>query len=287
MPKGRPAYAVGTAGSPPRGAPSLRNFPPASSDAPAAGGGAVPSELLRRFERFTAPAVALVGLIDGINPCAFTTIVFLLSMLAYLGRGRRELAVVGVGFTAAVFGTYLLLGLGLLGAVKAFSVSHGISAGLTYAVAGLAFVLAGWSLLDFVRYVRTRDPAAVTLALPRAVTARIHQVIRRGLTRPRLLAGSITVGCLVAVLESLCTGQVLLPTIVFLARAPGLRGPAVGYLLLYNVMFILPLLAIMLVAYFGVGSDRLGRFLRRHLAAFKLALATLFAALGALLLATL
>ena len=76
-------------------------------------------------------------------------------MLAYLGKTKRELAVVGVGFTAAVFVTYSLLGLGLLGAIKSFSVSHGISAALAFGVGILAFVLAGWSLVDFIRYRRS------------------------------------------------------------------------------------------------------------------------------------
>jgi len=52
-----------------------------------------------RFETFGPGMVAAAGLLDGVNPCAFTTIVFLLSMLAYLGKGRRDLAVVGLGFT--------------------------------------------------------------------------------------------------------------------------------------------------------------------------------------------
>ena len=49
-------------------------------------------------------------------------------------RCWRESAVVGVGFTAAVFVTYFLLGLGLLGAIKTFSVSRGISTGPAMAV---------------------------------------------------------------------------------------------------------------------------------------------------------
>ena len=52
-------------------------------------------------------------------------------------------------------------------------------------------------------------------------------------------------------------------------------------------MFILPLTAILAVAYFGVKSDRLGALLRSHLGALKLAMAGLFAALGILVMATL
>jgi len=53
-----------------------------------------------------------------------------------------------------------------------------------------------------------------------------------------------------------------------------------AYLGLYNLMFILALVAVLIVAYQGVKSEVLGRPLRRHLAAVKLAMAVLFAGLG-------
>ena len=247
----------------------------------------VPSELLARFESFSIGAVTVAGMIDGVNPCAFTTIVFLLSMLAYLGKSKRQLAVVGTGFTAAVFVTYFLLGLGLFVTIKSFSVSAGLSSALACGVGVLAFVLAGWSLWDFAQYKRTGDTKSVTLGLPKFVRQRIHKVIRTGLTARHLLVGSVSVGCVVAILESLCTGQVYLPTIVFVARAPGLRASAIAYLLLYNLMFILPLVGILIIGYLGVKSEYMGNLLRRHLGAAKLGMAVLFAGLGVLVILTL
>ncbi|MFW5733375.1 MAG: cytochrome c biogenesis protein [Planctomycetota bacterium] len=250
----------------------------------------VPDVVLERFRQFGPAAVALAGLLDGVNPCAFTTIVFLLSMLAYLGKGRRELAVVGVGFTAAVFGTYLTLGLSafwLLEAVKAFSVGSGVATGLTVGVGVFTLALAGWSLVDYARYVRGgRDAKKMTLGLPRGLRLRVNRVIRRGLGTRGLLVGSVTVGAVVALLESLCTGQVYLPTIVFVSRVPEMRPAAWSYLVLYNVMFIVPLVAVLAVAYLGVGSQRLGELLRRNLGALKLAMAALFMLLGVLVLMT-
>jgi len=90
----------------------------------------------------------------------------------------------------------------------------------------------------------------------------------------------------VALLESVCTGQVYVPTIVLVSRAPGLRAQAMGWLVLYNVMFLVPLGAILAAAWWGVGSERMGEFPRRHLAAFKVSMAILFAVLGVLVLAT-
>jgi len=134
---------------------------------------------------------------------------------------------------------------------------------------------------------RTGDTKQVTLGLPKRVKDRIHKVIRAGLSARNLVIGSLSVGFLVSMLESLCTGQVYLPTIVFMTRDPSTRHAAIGYLLLYNLMFILPLIGILVVTYFGVRSEKLGNMLRKRLALAKLGMAGLFAALGALVIMTL
>ena len=267
-----------------------RTFDPADAAGPPADADeeeAARQERIAWLQKAGPWAVAGAGLLDGVNPCAFTTIVFLLSMLSHLGKSRRQLAVVGVGFTAAVFATYMLLGLGLLWAVKTFSVNRGIATGLTAVVGALALALAAWSFVDYVRTVRGGHASKASLGLPKPVRARINQVIRRGLTTRNLAVGAVAVGFLVAVLESVCTGQTYVPTITLMVRTPALRASAVAYLALYNLMFILPLVGILVVAWFGVKSETLARLMQRHLGAVKLAMAILFTALGALVLATL
>lgn len=231
--------------------------------------------------------VALMGLADGVNPCAFTTVVFLISVLSYMGRSRRQVLVVGIGFTAAVFITYVLLGLGLFVFIKDFAVSHGVSAGVTIAIAVIAFALAAWSFVDFVRTLRSGKAHDATLGLPKSVRARINRVIRSGLSTPNLLAGALGVGFAVSVLESLCTGQVYLPTLWAIARSPAMRAASVAYVLLYNLMFILPLVAVMIAAYLGVRSEALAKLMQRHLPWVKLGMALLFVGLGVYVLWTL
>ncbi len=253
----------------------------ADLDARFADGG--PAGLLSRIGIW---GVIIAGLLDGINPCAFTTIIFLLSMMTYLGKSPRETAVIGLGFTVAVFVTYFLIGLGLLSMVKMFSVRTGIATAISYTVGIGALALAAWSLVDFVRYVRSGDTSAMTLVLPARLKKRIHSVIRHGLKTRRLLLGSLVIGFLVAVLESLCTGQIYLPTITFVAQTPGMRAYGMAYLLLYNAAFILPLVVLLVAACWGVSSQRMGKLLRRHLGLLKLLLAMLFAGLGVLVLLT-
>ena len=255
------------------------NLPPEEADK-------TESKIVEQFNKFSIGAIILAGLIDGINPCAFTTIIFFISMLAYLGKSKYQLVVVGIGFTVSVFVTYLLLGLGLLGAAKSFLVSHGVSRIATYIVAGLTFVLAGWSFLDFINFIRTKSVKSMTLGLPKSIKKKIHKVIRDGIGTRGLVAGSLSVGAFVAVLESICTGQVYLPVIIFVAKSSELKMTAISYLVLYNLMFILPLVIVLIITYFGVKSESLGNFFGRHLAASKLIMTLLFLGLGILLLVT-
>lgn len=256
------------------------------ADPPPVAAAAVPDKFVQRFQGFNVGAVVAAGLIDGVNPCAFATIVFLLSMLAMVGKSRRQLAMVGVSFTATVFVTYTLLGLGMLTAIKVFSINQGFNLVIGYGVAGLAFALAGWTLVDVFRYRRSGDTRDMTLQLPKAVKTRIHKVIHVGLGWRSLMLGTVVTGFLVTLLESVCTGQVYLPTIVLVWRVPGMRANALAYLLLYNLMFTLPLALVMILAYFGVKSDRFARLFKQNLLAVKLCLAGLFLGLGVLMLFT-
>ena len=108
------------------------------------------------------------------------------------------------------------------------------------------------------------------------------------MTTRGLVMASLSAGLLASIqaAETWRTGRACLPTSVFVAQAPRLRAAAVGYLLLYNVMFIVPLVAILAAAYFGVRSETLGNLLRKRLALAKLGMAALFAALGVLVVVT-
>ena len=126
----------------------------------------------------------------------------------------------------------------------------------------------------------------MTLGLPKSIKSKIHKIIRVGIGTRGLLVGSISVGFLVALLESICTGQVYLPVIVFVAKSSEHRMNAIFYLLLYNLMFIIPLIVVLIITFFGVQSETMGNFFGRHLALSKLIMTLLFLSLGIILLLT-
>jgi len=66
--------------------------------------------IIGRFRTFGVFAVVFAGLVDGLNPCAFATLVFFVSYLTLSGRKGREVLMVGATFTLGVFVAYLVVG---------------------------------------------------------------------------------------------------------------------------------------------------------------------------------
>ena len=87
-------------------------------------------------------------------------------------------------------------------------------------------------------------------------------------------------GFLVSLLEAVCTGQVYLPTITFVLKTTPAKVQAAGYLVLYNVMFIVPLVVIFLCALAGVTSGQFTKVLHRHFLLIKSLLAGMFFVFG-------
>lgn len=250
-------------------------------------------DLLSRFKSFKPAAVTAAGLIDGINPCAFTVIVFFVSFLALQRYRRREIAAVGLTFIFAVFLTYILIGLGLFGflyRVKGFWI---VSRLLNLGIGLFCFILAVLALYDLFIYLKSGKTEKLTLQLPQSWKERIHNILGRHYRPVKneegalvkkgifgLLASALITGFLVSLIEAVCTGQVYLPTLIFILKTSDFKLQAAIFILLYNLMFILPLFIIFLCALFGVTSTQFSAFMKRNLAAIKIIMAVLFIALG-------
>jgi cytochrome c biogenesis protein CcdA/thiol-disulfide isomerase/thioredoxin len=235
--------------------------------------------LIDRFRSFGLLTVLGAGLIDGLNPCAFATLVFFISYLAFTGRRGRDILFVGIAFALGVFLTYLLVGVGLLKIVQSLSFFTALGRWVYLLTAALCVVLAAFTFRDYLK-ARQGQVTDMALSLPLGLRRRIHKVIREGSQVRAFVAMAFFTGFLVSLLELACTGQVYLPTIMFVMSVPELAGQALLYLVLYCVMFILPLIVVFVLSYLGTTSDQLGAFINRHTAAIKLATALLFVALA-------
>ena len=239
-----------------------------------------------RFEQFHILPVLGAGLIDGLNPCAFGAIIFFVTFLTVVNRKRREILMVGIAFTLSVFLTYFLIGAGFLKFMQVLPFIQVIAKWVYIGTGVLALALGLLSIYDFFRS-RKGEFAEMTLQLPDRLKKRIHKVIiseNEPRARRNIVVAAASTGFFVSVLEMACTGQVYLPTIIYVMGAPGLKSRAVFYLFLYNVMFILPLIGVFALVYFGTTSEQLTGFLKKNTPIIKLLTAAVFFAIAFILL---
>ncbi|HUT87059.1 MAG TPA: hypothetical protein VMX15_03115, partial [Candidatus Heimdallarchaeota archaeon] len=95
----------------------------------------------------TIPAVVLAAAADSVNPCTFAVLVLLLGTLLVAGR-RGKVLQAGLAFTAAIYISYFLMGLGIFSAIQA----AGVQRPFILAVSGLAILLGLWNMKDYFAY---------------------------------------------------------------------------------------------------------------------------------------
>jgi len=238
------------------------------------------SNIIDQFRSMSWLTVVLAGLVDGLNPCAFATLIFFVSYLTISGRKDREVIIVGISFTLGVFIAYLVIGLGFYKVLDLLGNILNVVARWVYGfTALLCIALAVFSFMDAAK-ARKGKLEDMSLNLPEGLRKRINTVIRKGRSTNRYVIGAFATGLVISLIELACTGQVYLPTIIFVSSMPELRLRAILYLIIYNLLFILPLVVVFILAYFGTTSKDLTRFLKKHAAIVKIGLGILFFALG-------
>ena len=201
---------------------------------------------------------------------------------------RREIIVVGLSYCAAVFAAYVFIGLGLFRFLYAMQGFYWVIKAFYILTALVCLVFFALSIYDFWVYKKTKKADKMLLQLPQNLKVRIHKIMGFFLRDKhesmwRLTLAALAVGFCVSLVEAVCTGQVYLPTVVLIMQDPAYRVKAVIYLLLYNFMFIVPLLAVFALAVAGYESRGFNDFLKKHLGLTKLLLCVVFLGLFILL----
>lgn len=235
----------------------------------------------RRYAAFTLPVVIGAGLLDGVNPCAFATIIFFLSYLQIARRTPREMLMVGAAFISAVFIAYLAAGLVLYQSLAALNERFsGFQKWMNLGFAALALLAAALSFRDAWR-ARGGKLDEMTLQLPGFIKNRIRGVIRSGARARNFVIAAFISGIVISLLELACTGQVYAPIIYQIQQG---RLDAVLWLVIYNVAFIIPLVVIFLLAYSGLRSESLVAFQKKHTSTVKIGLGLIFVVLAIIIL---
>lgn len=239
-----------------------------------------PAEAMRVYlPQITLPTVLIAGVVDGINPCAFTVLLLFITALLTTLRADEQsvsairLRMLGMGsiYIAAIFLTYLALGVGLLKSLDFFTRQH-----LPARFGALLAILFGlWMLKDYFL-----PDLGWRLQAPGKVGEIARQSAKKA-TIPALIVGGFLIGlCTVP-----CSGAVYLGVLSLLALQPtALLG--YSYLVLYNIIFVLPLVVILIAASARPTLNRLAHWNLHHKEWVRLALGGGVVTIALLILAT-
>ena len=221
-----------------------------------------------RSAGLTLPAIVIAAAIDSINPCAFAVLIFLLAYLTSLGE-RRRILMVGCTYIVTVFIVYFIAGLGLLTIVQQLGFT-----GIVFTIAAVIAILTG--LINIAEVLLRRE--IFTLAIPVSQKDAIDRYVKRA-----SVPSAIILGALVSMVELPCTGGVYLAILGLIGERMTL-AEGIPYLLFYNLIFVLPLVLILLLVFWGGTPERMEAFRTGGRRWVRLVMGIIMVALGAAML---
>lgn len=239
--------------------------------------------IIKTYQAISLAAILGAGLLDGINPCTMTALIFFMSLLV-LAKDRKKMAYTAGAFIIGNYIAYFCIGLGFFKGVSILKELKMARFGL-YGIGGaLSWVMAGISMKDYQK-ARIGDFDAITLKLPdkmQFLSKRLlkNQDLRENKGFINIILGAFIVGIAIAGIEFICTGQVYLPSIIYMTGVEGYRIGATGKLGLYNLMVVLPQIILALVVISGIKVLKIGEGYRKNIAKVKLALTVFFSLIG-------
>ena len=215
------------------------------------------------------PLVLISSLLDSVHPCSFSILLLTIAFLFGLQLSREKILQIGGVYIAGIFASYFLIGIGLLKVLHLFNTPHFMGK----LGASLLIIFGIINLLN-----RCFPDMPIKLKMPGIV----HQPMAKLLEKTSLVA-AFGLGALVGICQFPCMGGPYL-MVIGLLRDQVTYMAGFGYLLLYNLVLIVPLV---LVLWFSADKsvvDKMQEWKRDNLQHVRLIAGIIMIILGTLIL---
>ena len=215
-----------------------------------------------------------IGLLDGFNPCSMWVLLFMLSLLAGMGNRAKMLLIAGtfVAIEGLAYFAFMAAWLNLFLLIETSRITELV-------LGGIGIVAGAINIKDFWAFRR-----GISLGIPEAAKPGLYASMRRILQAENIVAaltGTVLLACLVQAVELLCTsGLPALYTRILTMRQLD-SWAYYGYLILYNVAYMLDDIVVLAMGVITISHYRLQEREGRWL---KLISGLVMAGLGAVLL---
>lgn len=200
-----------------------------------------PLDRLALREKLTWGAVVAGAALDSVNPCDFAVLVLLLGTLLVVGK-RTKVIWAGLAFAAGVFVTYYLTGFVLYSLLGITVGTRSFRVPFIYAVSSLAILVGLWEMKDLLWYGKW-----FSIEVPESWKPSVKKITAKAISVP----GAFIVGLIDALFLAPCTSGPYLVILTLLSQTTT-RVQGALWLLLYNFIFILPMVVITLLVHLGI-----------------------------------
>ena len=179
------------------------------------------------------PLVLASAVLDSVHPCSFSILLLTIAFLFSMQMTREKIFQIGGTYIAGIFAAYLLIGLGILKMFHLFDTPHfmgKLGAGL--------LILFG--LINIINEFFPKFP--IKLQIPNFVHKPMGSLLKKA-----SMPASFGLGVLVGVCQFPCMGGPYL-MIIGLLHDQMTYSKGFGYLVLYNLILIVPLVAVLWIA---------------------------------------
>lgn len=188
------------------------------------------------YQALTLWGLVAAAIVDSVNPCTIAVMVMLMGIVL-MSDGRKKMLLSGIVFTIVIFCAYVLMGLGILHVIDNPGLTN-----LFYGAATLGlFILAAMELNGYFNY----KPGFFAVEMPMWLRPHAKKVIEGATSLPGVALAALF--CSLFLLP--CSSGPYLAVLAIISKAVTLQ--AMSYLLLYNIIFVLPMLITIIAIYFG------------------------------------
>ena len=216
----------------------------------------------------TFGVTVIAGLVDGINPCAIGMMLFLLGYLIIFAKQKKKVLPIGMTYVATVFTTYFIIGLILYNSVNSFLANPAYVAISDILKIILAEILIIAGLINLKDYLFP-DSDKFSLQIPKKV-----QPILNNLTEKASIPATVLLGVLVTLFETPCSLPIYIGTLHVLSEQTNKGWEVFAAIALYNLLFVLPLIIILILISKGVDLVKLKEWEHKNRSIMKLSIGT-------------
>ena len=235
---------------------------------------------LQTFD-ITLLAVICGAAVDAINPCEFAILILLMtsllagsatSSIENITANRKKALYTGLAFIAGIFVAYFLMGIGLMEFIRKYTLHL---SGYFYKIIGMLAIIIGlFNIKDYFWYGK-----AFLMEVPLSWRPKMKSLIRN-ITNP---LGSFLIALVISLFLLPCTAGPYFVILSMLAHKVTFTK-ALLYLVLYNVIFVLPMAAIVILIYYGLSPERAEGWRKQKLQLLHLIAGVILVGLGAAIL---